>query len=142
MSRVLALDIGTVRVGIAISDPSKKLALPLESINMQKNKDVFEQIAAYCTEYDVDCVVVGLPLLMDGQARAAVRRTRRFVEGLRPYLEGMRFYGVDERLSSAAAERAMQNMGIKSRDYHRHVDSIAAALILEGYLGGAIGELI
>lgn len=134
MSRVLALDIGSVRVGVAVSDPSGIIALPLGCIDLRKERDVAGRIASLCEEYGVSCVVVGLPLQMDARAGAAVRRTRNFTAALKERLPEMKFVEVDERLTSAAAERSMRSLGVKAKDYRKNVDSMAAALILEGYL--------
>ena len=142
--RVLALDIGERRIGVAVSDPSGTVASPLivlDAANVLGNGRDLTQLA---DEYEAGLVVVGLPLSLDGtegpQAQAVRRAAARLAGFLRVPVEF-----VDERLSSAQASRAMGDVGASQRQQRGSVDMVAAAIFLQSYLdarrdGGRIGE--
>ena len=131
MNPILALDFGRARIGAAISDELQLLAHPLETI--PANEKAPFRIAAIVREKKVDCVVVGLPKRMDGQMGTAATEVLEFVEKLRATLP-CPVAAWDERLTTAAAHRALRDAGKKTRQTRGYVDQVAAQMILQSYL--------
>jgi putative Holliday junction resolvase len=129
---VLGLDLGEARIGVALSDPDRRLALPFGTIATGAPQDV-KAIAALVREHEVAEVVVGHPLAMSGRATAAADHAERFAEALRGFL-AVPVHLQDERLSTVEAERGLAGAGVKGRARRRVVDPSAAAVILQAYL--------
>lgn len=134
MKRIASLDIGTVRIGIALTNEDGTLALPHTTIHVKQSADPFAEIAAVFAEYDVHKVVIGWPLELDGSEGAAIRRTKQFLVKLKPYCPQVKWVKQDERLTSVAAEDALQAMETTGSQRKNHVDAMAASLILQRYL--------
>ena len=130
--RVLGLDLGDARIGVAISDDGRRLAVPLGTVRTGPPDDV-KAIADLVTEHEVTLVVVGHPLLMSGEAGERANLAERFAEALRAILP-VQVLLQDERLSTAEAERALRDAGASSRDRRRTVDRSAATVILQAWL--------
>lgn len=130
--RVLGLDLGDARIGVAISDPDRRLAVPLGTVHTGAPADV-KAIARMVEENEVTLVVVGLPLSMSGEAGTRVRHAEGFAGVLRGVLP-VPVVLHDERLSTAQAERALREAGARGRQRRRAVDRSAAAIILQSYL--------
>ena len=131
MNPILALDFGRARIGAAISDELQWLAHPLETI--PANERAPFHIAEIVREKNVDHVVAGLPKQMDGQIGAAATAVLEFVEKLRAILP-CPVITWDERLTTAAANRALRDAGKKTRQARAYVDQVAAQMILQSYL--------
>jgi putative Holliday junction resolvase len=131
MNPILALDLGRVRIGVAVSDELQSLAHPLETI--PRDRQAISRLAQIIREKKVDHVVVGIPRQMNGQIGAAATEALRFVEKLRAILP-CRVVTWDERLTTVAAHRALRDAGKKTRDTRRYIDQVAAQMILQGYL--------
>jgi len=131
MNRILALDFGRVRIGAAISDELQLLAHPLETI--PANAHAPSRIAEIVREKKVDHVVTGIPRRMNGQIGAAATEVLQFVESLRAILP-CPVVTWDERLTTAAAHRALRDAGKKTRHTRGYVDQVAAQMILQSYL--------
>ena len=131
MNPILALDFGRARIGAAISDELQWLAHPLETI--PANERAPFRIAEIVREKNVDHVVTGLPKQMDGQIGAAATAVLEFVEKLRAILP-CPVITWDERLTTAAANRALRDAGKKTRQTRGYVDQVAAQMILQSYL--------
>ena len=131
MKRVLGVDFGRVRIGLAISDELQLLAHPLETIAFG-NKAV-PRIAEIVRDKNVERVVVGVPKLMSGVAGTAANEEMAFAEKLRAALS-CEVVAWDERLTTVAAERALHDAGKKTRDTRGYVDQVAAQMILQGFL--------
>jgi putative Holliday junction resolvase len=131
----MALEYGEARIGVALSDPTGMLAQPFETIERGRPGDDawLERIAVLVAEYGVDCIVVGLPLSMDGRAGESAARARAFGERVSART-GVRVAYLDERWTSREAERVLREAEVKPRRRKRHVDPIAAALILSAWL--------
>lgn len=137
--RVLALDVGERRVGIAISDPTGTLARPLQALARGSREEDFAAIAALVAEHDVGLVVVGQPLSLDGTEGPQARRVARYAEALAAHLT-VRVISWDERFTTVEAEKVLRQ-GRKEKDRRRartkgELDAVAAAVILQGYLDG------
>lgn len=132
--RILGLDLGDVRIGVAVSDPNRRVAVPLGTVHTGAPGDL-KAIAKLVAELDVGLVVVGDPLRMSGEAGTRAEQAEGFAEALRAFLE-IPVVLHDERLSTVEADRALKEAGAKSRRRRRAVDRSAAAVILQSYLDG------
>lgn len=131
--RILALDFGTVRIGVAVSDESKMIGLPLEMVPAQPFTGFLERLRAIIREKEVELIIVGMPRNMNGTYGPAAQRVREFVTVLKEALP-MPIQTWDERLTSAQAERALDEAGMTQRNRRGKVDQMAAALLLQNYL--------
>lgn len=132
--RTLALDYGERRIGVAISDPTGAIAQPLETIaSTAGGRDALERIAELVRKHEVDQIVVGLPLHMNGRAGPEADRARAFGERVRARA-GVAVDYLDERWTSLEAERVLDEAGVRKRKQRGRVDPIAAALLLRTWL--------
>src|SRR6266403_2519688 len=131
MNPILAIDFGSVRIGVAISDELQLLAHPLETIAANERSAV--RVAEIVRERKVDHVVVGIPRQLSGKIGAAASDTLGFVDNLRAILP-CPVVTWDERLTTVAAHRALREAGKKTRATRGYVDQVAAQMILQGYL--------
>jgi putative Holliday junction resolvase len=131
MNRILGLDFGRARIGVAISDELQMLAHPLETI--PANEEPASRVAEIVREKQVDHVVAGIPRQMNGQIGTAATEVLDFVEKLRAILP-CPVVTWDERLTTVAAHRALRDAGKKTRDTRGYVDQVAAQMILQTYL--------
>lgn len=132
--KLAALDIGTVRIGIALSDDAQKIAMPHCTIHLKNSTDPITEIASLLQSEGITQIVVGWPLELDGTEGKAVRRTKQFIARFKQQYPEFRFKKQDERLTSVAAENALMEMETQGSDRKNHVDSMAASLILQMYL--------
>ena len=129
--RIIALDIGTKRIGIATCDALWMSANPLKTINRNNDKIALEEIKKICQEYQTDVILIGVPYNMDGTLGFQAKNCLKFIEPLRnDYV----ILEQDERLSSSEAENILKNQGKKYTKNKAMVDSMAAAVILNEYL--------
>jgi putative Holliday junction resolvase len=133
--RVLGLDLGDARIGVAISDDERRLAVPLGTVRTGAPTDL-KAIATLVRDHGVTLVVVGHPLLLSGQAGERARHAERFAEALRTFL-GIPVELHDERLSTVEAERSLRAAGARGRASRRAVDRSAAAVVLQSWLDTA-----
>ena len=131
MNRILGLDFGRARIGVAISDELQMLAHPLETI--PANEEPASRVAEIVREKQVEHVVAGIPRQMDGQIGTAATEVIEFVEKLRAILP-CPVVTWDERLTTVAAHRALRDAGKKTRHTRAYVDQVAAQMILQSYL--------
>lgn len=133
MSRVLAVDLGSRRIGVALSDPTGTVAAPLHTIpHRERRKDV-AAVAAVAQARGVERIVLGWPRNMDGTSGPAARRAEAFAEALRR-VAGVPVDLWDERLSTVAADRSLRDSDVRRTRRKALRDQIAAALILQSYL--------
>lgn len=136
--RLLALDVGERRVGVAVSDRTGLIATPLMVIRRRSKVEDFAKIASLVREQGASGLVVGQPLNADGSAGPQAHRVERYAQALAAALqeEGLElsisFW--DEYLSTQRAEQAMFVSGRKARDARSRIDAVAAAVILQDYL--------
>lgn len=136
MSRILALDYGERRIGVAVSDPTRTIASPLATLTRRAGKrPPWAEIARIVDEQEVTEIVVGLPLDLQGEEREWTVEVREFADQLVRRF-GLPIHWVDERMTSVLAERAVRGLGLKrsEREDKGRIDAAAAALILEGHL--------
>ena len=133
-SPLIAIDIGTVRIGMAISDPDTNIAMPLTTIHIRHSDDPYREIADIIAQHGSTRIVVGWPLELDGSEGAAIKRTKAFLQRLKAVAPNIKIARQDERLSSVAAENALQAMQTTGSQKKNKVDAIAASLILQMFL--------
>ncbi len=133
MSRILALDPGSRRIGLAVSDPTGTLAQPLPPVDRAGGRSWADAVAELSGQLEVVEIVVGLPRNMDGSEGQAAADARQMSETLRSRVD-VPVSLWDERLTTVAAERMFRESGVNTRRARKHVDSVAAVLILQGYL--------
>jgi len=131
--RVLGLDVGGRRIGVAISDSNGSFAIPHSTIKAEPRAQAFAQIADLMRQYDVAEIVVGLPLTLHGEIGPQAKWIQTFATELETALE-QKVHLYDERLTSVAAEHMMRNLGLKAGKRKAHIDEIAASIILQDYL--------
>jgi putative Holliday junction resolvase len=129
---VLGLDLGQSRIGVAISDPDRRMAVPIGTVRTGAPEDV-KAIAALVKEHGVTEIVVGHPVLMSGVRGTAAHHAERFGEALQGFL-GLPVHLQDERLTTVEAERGLAAAGVRGRARRAVIDQSAAALILQAYL--------
>ena len=137
--RVIALDIGEKRIGVAVSDASGTIASPLKVLDAAAVLADGKDLRRIVDDFEVELIVIGLPLSLDGSEGPQADRVRRAGERLGRFIAVPVTY-VDERLSSTEARRSMTEAGISDRDKRGSIDMVAAALFLQTYLDAARGR--
>jgi putative pre-16S rRNA nuclease len=133
MKRIMGIDYGTARIGVALSDELQMLAHPTETIVVAKTPDPARRIAELAREKHVALIMVGLPRHMNGSEGVSAQEATKFAEKLRA-LAPCEVRTWDERLSTVAAHRALREAGKSSRQTRGYVDQVAAQMLLQGYL--------
>jgi putative Holliday junction resolvase len=133
MKRIMGIDYGTARIGVALSDELQMLAHPAETIVVAKTSDPAGRIAALAREKDVARIVVGLPRHMNGSAGTSAKEASNFAKKITA-LVSCEVRTWDERLSTVAAHRALREAGKSTRETRSYVDQVAAQMLLQGYL--------
>ena len=131
--RALGLDLGSHRIGVAISDDARTVATPHEVVPARDRGEADARILEIVEEWEPTIVVVGLPLQLDGQAGRAVRRTMKTVERLRATFSPP-IVTYDERLTTVTAHRSLDTQNVRNRNRREMVDMIAAQVILQGWM--------
>lgn len=128
--RLLALDVGDVRIGVAVSDENQRIALGVDYIKrIGYSKDI-AAIKQYCDTYKTNTIVVGLPKLMSGVEGEQAKKTKEFAKVLEQ--NGFEVIFQDERLTSVSANKVLSSGSVKNKK--QYVDKIAATIILQMYL--------
>ena len=143
----LGIDVGAVRIGVAVCDPSGLLATPVETVVAGKRR-ALARLVALASEHEVVEVVVGLPLSLSGEEGSAAEAARTLASGLASALASVPVRLVDERLSTVTATAALRGSGVPGRKQRAVVDQAAATVILQAALdaersaGRPPGELV
>jgi putative Holliday junction resolvase len=133
MGRVLGVDLGSTRVGLAVSDPEGLTAQPLEVHKRRDGEDLVAVVARRASELEVGEIVVGIPLRMDGAHGPEADAAESFALRLEK-ATSLPVRRWDERLSTVEASRAMRSAGADARRQRGVIDKVAAALVLGAYL--------
>ena len=136
--RVLAVDPGSKRVGLAVSDPTGTIAQPLTTLPAEPVDTLASRLAGVAAERGAERIVVGLPRRLDGSYGPEAKAARALGEALRK-ASGLPVEMVDERLTTAQAERAMVADGVRRDKRRSSIDRVAAALLLQSHLDRAHG---
>lgn len=133
MGRILAIDYGRKRTGLAVTDPGRIIASPLETVSTAKLE---EYLVDFISREKVDAIVVGYPRKMNNQPSELLVQINPFIKRLRKIFTDIDLHLVDERFTSGMARKAMIEGGMKKSDRQKkeNVDKISASLILQSYL--------
>lgn len=133
MSRILAVDWGERRVGLAVSDPQGIIATGLETLQVHSPEQAATLVANVARLQEAERIVVGLPLLMSGERGEAAQAAQRLAD-LLAARTGLPVETYDERLTSAMSERRLRELGVRTGQARERVDQGAAMALLESYL--------
>jgi putative holliday junction resolvase len=136
--RILALDHGTVRIGVAVSDELKMIAQPLEFIPAEPFESFLARLQQLLREKEVELILVGLPRNMDGSFGPAAEKVRAFVDRLKETVS-VAIKTFDERLTSVQANRLLLQGNVRRDRRKEKVDMMAAAILLQSYLDSPAG---
>jgi putative holliday junction resolvase len=131
--RLLGIDYGTKRVGLALTMPGGTMALPYRTINRTTRSALFDELERIISAEGVDAVVVGYPLDLQGRTSLSTRQASNFAHSLKRRT-GLRVYLVPEELTSSEAESMLREAGLAAERREQVLDQIAAVRILETYL--------
>jgi putative holliday junction resolvase len=131
--RILALDHGTVRIGIALSDETRTIAQPREFIPAEPFSDFLNRLKEILREAEVDQIIVGIPRNMNGSYGPAAEKAREFASVLKEALS-VPVREWDERLTTVQANRALIETGMRREKRKKKIDQTAAAILLQSYL--------
>ena len=139
--RLLGIDYGSKRIGIAISDPTRIIARGLTTLENDAN--VFQELHRLIEEHGIECVIVGLPLNLKGEKGQKTKEVEVFISELEKYTP-VTIIRWDERFTTSIAQRTMREMGVKKtkRQKKQFIDQMASALILQSYLDAKNVEVI
>jgi len=131
--RILGLDVGDKRIGVAISDPGEILASPLTTITNEDSRSAIDAVIRLVDQHDVKRIVIGLPYSLDGSIGRQANKVMDFVDRLSKGT-GASIETWDERLSTVAVDRLLKDVDNKKANKRERRDAAAAAFILQGYL--------
>ena len=133
--RILCIDYGDARIGVAVSDPLGLTAQMLETIKWRTDmKKPVQRIRELIDTLNCTALVVGIPRNMDGSVGERELKTRKFIEVLKKSIQPIEIISWDERLTTVMAQKAMHDMGINAKNQKGRIDQMAATFILQGYL--------
>lgn len=133
--KIMGIDYGDSRVGIAISDSLGITAQGLETIHHKGNdKIVLKRLEEIINDNDINTIVIGMPYKLNGDSADRVDITKNFIHKLKCKFNKIKIVEVDERLTTVAAHRTMNDLGIKNKNKKNIVDTISAVYILEMYM--------
>ena len=133
--RKLGIDYGDSRVGLAMTDELGITAQGLETVHHNGNdKIVLKRLEEICNQYEIDTIVIGIPINMDGTKTERVEVTKKFIHKLKCKFNKLKIEEIDERLTTVAAHRTMNYLNINKYDKKNIVDTISAVYILETYM--------
>ena len=135
--RILGIDYGEARTGLAISDEGEQIATAVGTLHERDKARLAERIAAFCTERGVQKIVLGLPKNMDGTEGFRAEATRRFAALLAERMSGCPICFTDERLTSMMAARFLEETNTRGKKKKNAIDALSAEIILQDYLDGA-----
>lgn len=131
--RIVAVDYGKARVGLAVSDPLQWFAQP---IGTYRPNEALQRLQRFCAEHDVAAILIGWPLTLDGEEGVATERVQSYIDRIQKAVPGIAVLKQDERYSSQCAKEAIRAAGArrKARRDKARVDAAAASIILQEYL--------
>ena len=132
MSRSIGIDLGSKRVGLALSDKSSMIASPYKTLNYKNEQDLLDQLRVIIEDFKVGTIVLGLPLNMRGEDSAQTKKVRQFKSALSIFNLSIKLE--DERLSSVSAKKSLVMQDIKTGHNKSEIDRRAAAIILQQFL--------
>lgn len=133
VDRYLGLDVGERRIGVALGESGARLATPLTTLQAHPPERAFEQITRLVREHHVHALVLGLPLTLRGEVGPQAQIVQRFAVSLGAIVD-LPIHFFDERLTSAAADQLLRELGVKPEKRKLQRDQVAAAIILQDFL--------
>ena len=133
MSRLLGIDYGTVRIGLALSDPTGTLASPLPFLPNQSPQQVTQALSELIQTHQITALIIGLPRNMDGTYGPSAQKVRDFISQIQKDIF-LPITPIDERLTTAQASKQLMGIGLSQKQLRKKVDSSSACLILQQYL--------
>ena len=133
MSRFLGIDYGTVRIGLALSDPIGILATPLPFLDNNSPSQVISAMTALIETHQIIGLVIGMPRNMDGTYGPSAQKVRDFIAQIQKSIS-LPITPIDERLTTAQASKQLSSIGLNQKQLRKKVDSSSASLILQQYL--------
>lgn len=133
MSRLLGIDYGTVRIGLALSDPTGTLASPLPFLPNQSPQQVTQALSELIQTHQITALIIGLPRNMDGTYGPSAQKVRDFISQIQKAIL-LPITPIDERLTTAQASKQLAGIGLSQKELRKKVDSSSACLILQQYL--------
>lgn len=133
MQRILGIDYGEKRIGLALSDPLGITARPFKLLVRTKLSQDLKEIQALLEEHEITKVVIGLPLNMDGSEGFMVEASRKFSSALSE-IHTIEIIEMDERLTSQQADMALKSASLRGAKKKKHIDAVSAQIILQTYL--------
>ena len=134
--RILGIDYWDIRCGFAITDPLNITAQGLETLETGGNdKYILKKIDEYCSLYEIDTIVVGMPFMLSGDKAERAIKTEKFIHKLKCKYNKLKIEWVDERLTTVAAHKTMNLLEVNKYKKKKIVDTLSAVYILETYLG-------
>ena len=137
--RIIGLDVGEVRIGVALSDPNQTTAFPHTVIDRSNDAAAIAAIARLAIDQEAGMIVYGQPMSLGGSLGPQAAATEDFISRLRVSID-IPLYPQDERLTSTQARRVLIAQGVKRGKRREIIDKMAAAIILQSYLDGANDE--
>mgnify|MGYP001418393116 FL=1 len=132
MSRSIGIDLGSKRVGLALSDKTSMIASPYKTLNFKNEQDLLDQLRIIIEDFKVEAIVLGLPLNMSGEDSTQTKKVRQFKSALSIFNLPIKLE--DERLSSVSAKKSLVMQDIKTGHNKSEIDKRAAAIILQQFL--------
>jgi putative Holliday junction resolvase len=133
VSRLLGIDYGTVRIGLALSDPTRTLASPLTFLDNNSPPQVISAMSALIETHQITGLVIGMPRNMDGTYGPSAQKVRDFIAQIQKSIS-LPITPIDERLTTAQASKQLSGIGLNQKQLRKKVDSSCASLILQQYL--------
>lgn len=139
MGRILAIDYGTARVGMALSDPLKITAQPMDTLNISGNNELlYAKLTEIFNKLDIEKIVIGYPKHLNGDVSDTTKMVEDVINNIEDIIRSLgkdtAILKWDERLTTVMAHNTMKELGIKQKDKKLHADRLAAMYILEDYL--------
>lgn len=132
--RRLGVDVGTVRIGVAVSDPDAVLATPVETVRRDRRSAHLRRLAQLAAELQVVEVIVGLPRTLADRAGASAQDAMEVADALSERIRPVPVRLADERLTTVSAARSLREAGVRAKDQRGKIDQAAAVAILQGWL--------
>ena len=136
MERILGIDVGDKRIGVAVTDPLQITAQGVMTLKRKTRDDDLEAFRDLITKYEIKKVVAGLPLNMDGSESAQTRKTVNFCQFIKKRLDVEIIY-IDERLTSSWSEKVLIEGNVSRENRKDYIDMLAAQIILQSYMDRA-----
>ena len=133
MGRLLAIDHGEKRIGLAISDPNKIISKPLKTILLSDIELFYKKLLEIIFDYDIEKLIIGLPVGMDGNYTLQTKKVEAFKDALQGKIK-IPIEMFDERLSSISAKKSLISQGVKTGHNKSRIDQTAAAIFLQQYI--------